>query len=387
MNAPSGSRLDRIDRHLLAPVVRRALACPDVRVTQWDCLLVKGDPTPPKGMICRVFGSVLRRGQPVPWSVFLKVPEPPLAHPDVLRREPFHRELLLHQSGILDDLPDGIAAPRCLGVIESTDDEPWMWLEDVAGQEALRWPVERFGVAGYHWGLLQGAFLAGAPLPDHPWLDTGGWVKASLARALDQAEPLLEKFRTHPLAGRVYDSPLGEKLRRLWAERQIFVDALDRMPRSLCHGDFCYPNLFARRIPGGTDQTVVIDWEYAGWRQIGGDIAGLIADSAVIPVRRKAAEPEEFTELVLDGYLSGLRDAGWKGDLRIARFACTATLALPWSLNLLSFLDGAALRRPADGADRAEAEQRIEDYVRRQEFLLALAEESRKLLPLVLHGA
>lgn len=44
----------------------------------------------------------------------------------------------------------------------------------------------------------------------------------------------------------------------------------------------------------------------SGFRQIGEDITGFIADSSIMPVRRKAAEPEEFTELILGGYLSGL---------------------------------------------------------------------------------
>jgi len=158
---------------------------------------------------------------------------------------------------------------------------------------------------------------------------------------------------------------------------------LDRMPRSLCHGDFCYPNLFARRLADGGDQTVVIDWQYAGRRQIGGDMAGLIADSSILPVRRKAAEPEEFSEMILESYLSGLRAAGWTGDPRIARFACIATLALPWSINLLSSLNGGILAQPLSDESRPQLAEKLEQYAHRQRFLLALAAEARGLLEVV----
>ena len=383
MNRTSGSRLERISRDLLEPFVRKALESPDVSITEWEYRILKGDWASPKGIICRIFGRGTQHAQEVSWSVFLKVPSPAQSHRDPLHREPFQRELLLYQSGILDSLPEGIAAPRLLGVVEHPDDEPWMWIEDVAGAEALKWPLERFRLAGYHFGLLQGGFLAGAPLPDPPWMDTTGWLRPKLAQAFRRTRPILEKFKTHPLTKRLYDSQFGQGVRRLWSERAIFVEALERMPRSLCHGDFCYPNLFARRLPDGEDQTVVVDWQYSGWRQIGGDMAGLIADSSVIPVRRKAAEPEEFAGMMLEAYLSGLRDAGWKGDPRIARFACIATLALPWSLNLLCSLDGGVLRQPLCEENRPQLEQKLDEYVRNQEFLLELAEEARGLLEIV----
>lgn len=379
----SPSRLDRINGEVLKPFVREALEAPDVRVTEWDHRVVKGDWASPKGITCRIFGRGTQQAREVSWSLFLKVPSPPLAHPDPLRREPFQRELLLYRSGILDGLPEGIAAPRLLGVLEHADDEPWMWMEDVAGEESLRWPVERFGLAARHFGRLQGVFLAGAPLGDHRWLDISGRLRPALAKSFERAAPVLERFRTHPLTNRLRDTDIGTGLRRLWADREVFLDALDGMPRSLCHGDFCYPNLFARRLGDGADQTVVIDWQYSGRRQIGGDIAGLIADSSVIPVRRKAAEPEAFTEMVLEAYLSGLREAGWKGDMRIARFACLATLALPWSLNLLASLDGRVLRQPPGEENRLQLEQRLDEYVRNQSFLLALADQARGLLDIV----
>lgn len=371
----SASRFDRINHVALEPLVRRALEDPEVEIVKWDRNVLKGDWTSGKRLVCRIFGRGKRGDEEVPWSLFLKVPNPTRTHLDSWHREPFQREPLLYQSGILDDLPGGIAAPRCLGVTECPDDEPWMWLEDVRGEPSLEWPLERFGATARHFGLMQGAFLAGAPLPDHAWLDTSDWLRTQLAAGAERVPPILESFGRHPLAGRLYGS-IGKRLERLWAERGVFFTVMEHMPRSLCHGDFNYTNLFAR----GDDETAVVDWQYAGVRQIGGDIGGFIADSSVIPVRRKAAEPEEFTELMLDGYLSGLREAGWKGDLRIPRFACVARLALPWSFNLALSLDGGVLRHTLSGENRTRLEEKLDEYVRRQEFLFELAKEARALL-------
>ena len=60
--------------------------------------------------------------------------------------------------------------------------------------------------------------------------------------------------------------------------RRTLFEALKRVPTSLCHGDFVYGNLFDRAAPDGGRETAVIDWQYSGLRQIGGDIAALIAD-------------------------------------------------------------------------------------------------------------
>lgn len=98
-------------------------------------------------------------------------------------------------------------------------------------------------------------------------------------------------------------------------------------------------------------------------------------------INREVLEP--FVRQALEAYLSGLREAGWEGDLRIAQFACLATLALPWSLNLLCSLDGWVLRQPLGQENRPQLEQRLDEYARNQRFLLALAEQARGLLDIV----
>jgi len=381
----SKKRLDKIDSDMLTPFVQKALDNPSARITEWDYQIVKGDGTLSKRLVCRFFGQAATQKREVSWSIFLKVPNPTQTHLDAWHREPFQREPILYQSGILKDLPGGIFAPCCFGVVEHSDDEPWMWLEDVSGKPALEWPLERFRVAAYHFGMMQGAFMADVPLPDYPWLDTSGWLKPKLANPTRRVPNILDKFRIHPLTRELWNSQIGERLRWLWDNKETFFSALSKMPGTLCHGDFNYTNLFARRLPNGEDQTVVIDWQYSGVRQIGEDMAGFIADSSIIPVRRKAAEPKEFTEMMIEAYLAGLRDAGWKGDLRVVRFACLTTLAFPWSFNLLAGLNGNVLNHQITEDNRRDMDQKLNEYIQTQEFMFGLAEEARTLLEVIDH--
>lgn len=374
------NRLDSVTTELLTPLVRAAVGDSAAAITEWRAEPVKGDGSPGKRFVCRFHGSAVSRGEAVPWSLFLKVPNPTETALDPWHREPFQREVLLVESGVLDGLPGGMAAPRCLRVTRPPDDEPWMWLEDVGGEPALEWPVDRFGTAGSHFGRMQGAFLAGETLPDVPWLDTDGWLQPRLSHTTRDVPSMLRKLSAHPRTQRLFGSAFGVRLRRLWAERERIWEALGRMPRSLCHGDFNYTNLFARDEATDGPETVAVDWQYAGVRPVGEDIAGLIADSSVVPVRRKAGEPEEFTELVLEAYLAGIREGGWQGDLRRVRFACVARLAFVWSFWLTSGWGGGLLNGPVSDVDSEAQATKLDVYVRIQESLFRLADEARTLL-------
>jgi len=386
MNRAGPHRLKRITGLLLLPLARKALADERADLTCWDCDVIKGTPIPPGRMVCRITGRAASRGRAVRWSVFLRVPEPSMEHRDPIRREAFHRELMLYRSGVLDELPSGIAAPRLLGVTEHPGDEPWTWFEDVAAEDSIGWPLERFALAARHFGRLNGVFLGSATLAACPQLDRSEWFGKGVRRTFGQVSTVFEAFRTHPLTSRLWDADLGRQVRDLWGSREIFVQALDRMPRTLCHGDLCMPNLMSRRLDDGTDETVLIDWQYGGWSQIGPDIAGLIADSSLIPARRKVGEPEEFAEMMLDAYLSGLRDSGQGQSVPFARFGCLATLAYPWGLYVLMRLNDKVLQREPNAENRNQLEDALGQYVRAQHFVLRVAKQARKTLPDVLPG-
>ena len=108
----------------------------------------------------------------------------------------------------------------------------------------------------------------------------------------------------------------------IWDEHERILEVIDNLPQVFCHQDAFRRNLFAR---GG--KTIAIDWGYAGLAPIGAELVALIAASIgfwEVP----AEKVKEMDRLCFEGYLQGLRDAGWMGDPRLVRTGYTATLML-----------------------------------------------------------
>jgi hypothetical protein len=110
---------------------------------------------------------------------------------------------------------------------------------------------------------------------------------------------------------------------RLWEERDLFFDALDRLPQTLCHLDLFRRNLFAQKTADGDYQTVAVDWAYAGRGAIGEELVPLV-QASVATFEVDLALAQELEDIVFEGYLEGLRDAGWRGDPRQVRLGYTA---------------------------------------------------------------
>ncbi|MDP9369864.1 MAG: aminoglycoside phosphotransferase family protein, partial [Chloroflexota bacterium] len=318
-----------IDRAVLEPVVRRAL---DSEVAVVENLRA----TPLGGGIgaelgggvpIRFTGTAVDRGAARPWSVVLKVLRRPSAAGGVSQPDPGHqfywrREAHLYASGLLDGLPAGLATPRCYGVDEGADGVR-LWLEDVAEPAGVRWSLARYGEAARHLGRFNGAYLTGRSLPEEPWLcrDLLRW-----------REPAVAPFWAHlpdteeaPRVRRGWPGDLAARARRLWAERDRFLAALDDLPRVLCHGDAARRNLCARDVDGATE-TVAIDWGQSGPQPIGTDAAHLVANSVMWARDREPANLPALAGPCFAGYLAGL-EAGWTGAAEVARLSFAATLA------------------------------------------------------------
>jgi hypothetical protein len=222
----------------------------------------------------------------------------------------------------LDDLPGGLAAPRSFGVVEHSDGTCWMWLEDVTDEIGAHWPVEHYGVVARHAGQFNGTYLVDRPLPSWPWLSSG-WLRAYIALSAP-AMPLIRDSLDHPLVRRAWPGDASKRLFRLWKERDLFLDALDRLPQTLCHLDLFRRNLFARKTADGDDwQTVAVDWAYAGRGAIGEELVPLVLASVAFR-EVNLAQAQALEDIVYEGYLEGLRDAGWRGDPRQVRLGYTA---------------------------------------------------------------
>jgi hypothetical protein len=337
--------VDRLDQKTLTSVVRRALRSATVEISEWQHTpLAKRNFSPATTAgLHRVSGSGSDRAQPLDWSVVLKVirlPDQPGAgepsHPDYWKRE-----ALAYQSGLLDDLPPGLSAPRCFGITEPAADLVCLWLEDVTDPFGPQWPLDRFLTAARHLGRFNGAYLAGRPLPPFPWLSRGwlrSWVGATCAPGFAALEQ--PGLWDHPLIAPAFPRSAGARLQRLCAERERWLDALDQLPQTLCHWDAWRPNLFARSHARGEAETGAVDWAFVGIGPVGTEIGQLVALD-LITGHVTPAGVVELQAQAMDGYMAGLREAGWRGELRAAQFGAAALIALRWALGLPRLLGGA----------------------------------------------
>jgi hypothetical protein len=221
----------------------------------------------------------------------------------------------------LDDLPGGLAAPHCYGIIEHPDGTCWIWLENVRDEIGAHWPLEHFGVVARHAGQLNGAYLVERSVPSWPWLSSG-WLRGYIALSAP-AIPLIRNSLNHPLVRRTWPGEASDRLFRLWEAREFFLDALNRLPQTHCHLDLFRRNLFARKTADGDDQTVVIDWAFAGRGAIGEELVPLVLASVAfneVDINKVQA----LEDIVYDGYLQGLHDVGWRGDPLQVRLGYTA---------------------------------------------------------------
>jgi hypothetical protein len=233
----------------------------------------------------------------------------------------YRREADAYQSGWLDGSPGGLAAPRSFGVVEHPDGTCWIWLEDATDEIGSHWPLEQYGVVACHAGQLNGAYLVGRRLPSWPWLSSG-WLRGYIALSAP-AMPLIRNSLDHPLVCRWLPGDASDRLFRLWEDRDLFLNALDCLPQTLCHLDLSRRNLFARNTADGDYQTVAVDWAYAGRGAIGEELVPLVLGSVAF-FEVDLAQAQALEEIVYEGYLEGLHQAGWRGDPRQVRLGYAA---------------------------------------------------------------
>lgn len=215
----------------------------------------------------------------------------------------------------------GIAVPGLLGADARVGGGVELWLQDVSGPAGFAWEVSRIARFAYELGAGQ-ARWAGR-VPDTRWLS-----RRWLAQYLREEPSRSVRVRTADWDDpRVTAWPRDARrhLARLWADRDRVLAAAEAGPRTLCHLDVWPSNLIDRE---GT--SVLVDWSFTGEGALGEDVANLIVDSCADGLMDAALLPE-IAETAVDGYLRGLRDAGWTGSPDQVRRAIAACGAAKYS--------------------------------------------------------
>jgi hypothetical protein len=373
-------KLDSIDQAILEPLVQRALGRPTIKVIEWDVQQLHG------GYGGGVFASTVYRftgqgcdkDQTVSWSLILKTFSP-VDTTDPSSAYFQHREAQAYRSGWLDDLPGGLVAPDCFGVVEFPAGGAWVWLEEVVDDYGGSWPLERFGLAARHLGQFNGAYLLEQPFPRHPWFSVH-WLRKAVAE-IDPVITLFSEMQEHPMVRRFYPAEVSTRFLNVLAERERLLDALDRLPRTICHLDAFTRNLFSRRR-NEDDQTVAIDWAFVGYGAVGEELEPLVCRSIFLN-EVELIQAQELDEIVFAGYLDGLSDAGWQGDGDQVRLGFTAAVTLRYLVG-----NGQALPLILDGSIRdwlpqalgLPFDEAVEHNVAYYRFVFDLADEALELL-------
>lgn len=367
------------DAGQLEQAVRVALGNPGAALAGWDLAPMReGAGAAGAGRLYSLRGTAHVGASEQSWRLVLKVLTPVPGQDDPTDISYWKREGLLYRSGLLDALPGGLRAPRCYGCDEAADGPVWLWLEHVREDGERAWPLARWALAARHLGQLNGADLAGRSLPGTSWLG-GQRLRAWLKRH----ERLVTQIAAAPLKPEVrrwWPQSVVDAILRLWEERDTFCAALERLPQTFCHGDAIRRNLLARRAVDGSDETVAIDWEFAGPYAVGEEVGQTLSvASAFFDV-----EPDDLPaldEALFAGYQAGLRDAGWHGDLREVRLAYAAHAALRNAFNAVGATIPDEERR---AAARVNYGHTWEDLAERRAavrpFLLDRADEARRLM-------
>ncbi|MBK9613847.1 MAG: hypothetical protein IPO34_21210 [Dehalococcoidia bacterium] len=80
----------------------------------------------------------------------------------------WQREPLIYQSGLLDALPAGMAAPRCYGSVPLPGNFALLWLEDIHDAYQTAWPLARYALAARRLGGLNGRYASGGARQSFP---------------------------------------------------------------------------------------------------------------------------------------------------------------------------------------------------------------------------
>jgi hypothetical protein len=372
------AQLKAVDQAALTPFVRQALDSESAVVIDSQVAPIGGGA---RHTLYRFAGSAQAQGTLVPWSLVLKIVPASTSDDEPASWCYWKREALAYQSGLLADLPGGLRAPRCFGVVELSGGDNWLWLEEITDGAAERWTRERFTTVARHLGSFSAAYLTGRPLPTYPWLSQR-WFRGKVASAAS-AVAELPRLVDHLLLRPAFPGDTAARVLQLWDERDVFCTAIERLPQTLCHLDAFPRNLFVRNTDGGEVQIVAIDWEFAGVSALGAELASLVGGSLLFD-EADLAEADDLEAAVFASYLEGLRDVGWRGDQQLVRLGYTLALTLHHVfLGLAPLEEGtrnAALRQFGEQLFGCPYRELLERSAILYEFQLARADEARRLL-------
>lgn len=379
-----------VNQQTIAALMDQILDCQKAELLQWQIQAMSDWNGAATGGVYRLTGTGRDQDREIEWSLVLKVlcQAPEGRAPGSSEQEHvlyWKREALVYQSDLLEDLPGSLRGPRCYAVMEQPDESVWLWLEDVNDLYGPCWPLEQYARAGHQLGQLNGAYLAGRPLPSYPWLVRTGSPRGLLEHSAWMWNIAYNPSTwQHPRLRAAFPLPIAFRLLQLWEDRSPLLDVLERLPQTFCHLDAWRGNFITAPQREGHHQLIAIDWAYPGLGTIATDIGDLFAPSfALFGVEQ--CDPYTLDTTIFESYLQGLSSVGWQADRRMVRCAFAIFTALKYGcfIHWLYQITDESLhvfweRRTGHSLDECLQKQASLIY-----YLLDLADEARQLIDLI----
>jgi hypothetical protein len=312
-----------IDPDQLTTVIRTVLNDPQAEVVNVSVEALHGGLQLGSAVYC-LQGTAATQGQVREWKLALKCAQAIPKNSDPGGYTYWRREAQIYQSGILDDLPHGLAAPRCYAVRQEAGDSMQLWLEWIEDESVSPWQLEQFAWAASQLGEFSGAYLNGKSNPQRDFLPHD-WLE----RYLENAAEMIAFIKANPHHPMVAASLPGIALAMtlaLWDEREYYLRILRRLPQTFCHQDAFRRNLF---IQDG--RLIAVDWGFAGIAPLGAELAPLIGGAFNLG-GFPSSQAAELDRACFASYLEGLQSAGWRGDEKLLRLGLCTTLLLRYVL-------------------------------------------------------
>lgn len=375
MEMHPSSAIQSIDLATLTPIVCKSVQRDAFKIQDWSMSQLGGGAGNPVSVGLYRFEGIGQDqdNERIPWSIILKVIQSPAnvglenfgEGEDQTHWNYWMREPLIYRSGFLETLPHGMAAPHCFGIAELPGNTVWLWLEDISNSDKEDWSLDRYAQIARLLGQFNGINISQRSLPPFPWFSKHR-IQQWISLMPWQTFPW-----EHPQILARYPRVEANSFSRMLTENKRFLEKLELLPQTICHGDTYPTNFISRYLPNGQQQTVALDWALASIAPVGADLGQLVFGAQT---NLKEVNRTEVDRTLFESYLAGLKESGCQVEPQHVRFGYTAFAALQVGLFQV-YLLGEALKQ-----NETMAEQALEHPVIPECFEVTMANEAYKLI-------
>lgn len=382
------SEIEKIDKSILSIVIGKYLKKKHIEILTWKYKEIHAG-VDLRSKVYRFSGEARILSDTHSWSLILKIWKPGKKdrHPNDWNY--YRREAEIYKTGWLNNLPGNMTAPRCFDVVDKPDGSVWLWLEDIQDIFGSKWPLSHYAIAARHLGQFNGAYLSGDLAVPDVCSKTGllragvSYANPIIARLHKSLSLPMSKFIVHRLVRQYWlTEDVSEMFFDLWLEQNLYLNALDQLPHTICHRDASRRNLFAQYTTSSALKTVAIDWALTGKSVIGEDSA-ILSMVSLFFFEVDLDKGLELDRIVFENYLAGLRDSGWRGDhrkIRLGHVASANMRALSTAGAILTRLGNKNSNIGLEQAMGYSTDELADHFTRVAQFSSKFTHEARELI-------